>query len=94
MSEEVFEVTIKVVRNEEKLTSKQWVIGGPDNQTENGEYGYSPQVVEITEVRRELVSYQCLNLSVPEIMLAVLENSMPISGPPWPRAPKSSRPDD
>ena len=47
-----YKITIEETKEELSLISQQWMKGGTENKSEDGEYGYTPQIETIEKVKR------------------------------------------
>lgn len=76
--ETIYKITIERTRMEKTLKQREWVEGGPDEVNNNG-YGYTPQIVEIKSINREIYSQSITNLDVAAVVAVVnrVENHLP-----------------
>lgn len=73
--EPIYEVTIKVTREEETIKSREWFTS---KELEKDESGYGPQCIEVQQVDRTLVKMEVgPYLDVGRLVRAILEASEP-----------------
>ena len=66
-----YKITIEEEQYEEALTSQQWLKGGSGQVSEDGEYGYTPQIKTQKKVNRTVFSQNLDDLNLTAVIKAV-----------------------
>lgn len=67
----IYKVTITQVRTESTIKGKEWVQGAAQTPDEPNKWGYTPQVIEIKDVTREIYSQSVEDLDIEAVVRAV-----------------------
>ena len=65
-----YTVTVTAEIEDEQMTRKQWLPGGPEQATANG-YGYTPQTEEVVRDTVQLFEQRVSSLDLAALVLAV-----------------------